>query len=98
MPTVGRPLNLLSLARGAPGRRQAVPGGALEVLAVDGGGPAEGVSGRWLILLAGDLLIDLPHGDFRHLGPGDRLTLPAGIEVGYKPLQPSVLLLGPEAA
>lgn len=97
MPAVGRPLNLLALARGAPGRRQAVPGGSLEVVAVDDAGPADGVAGRWVLLLAGDLLVDLPYGDFRHLAPGDRLALPSGIDVGYKPLEPSVLLLGPLA-
>lgn len=94
----GRPLNLLALARGAPGRHQAVPGDALEVLAVAESGSHPALSGRWMLLLSGDLLVDLPYGDFRQLGPGDRLALPKDVVPSLKPLAASVLLLGPPAA
>lgn len=87
-----QPLNLLALARTGSGQAQAVPGTEFEV-AYYASARAE-TTGRalWLLLLSGKLIIDLPHGDFRIMNPGEALWLPAGLELSYKPLEESVLL------
>ena len=74
------------------GEPQAVPGTGLEVLAL-----REAVGVRlerpvWLLALSGELIIDLPHGDFRVLKPGDSVRLSAGLAVTLTPLEETVLL------
>ncbi|HEX7021614.1 MAG TPA: hypothetical protein VF171_02075 [Trueperaceae bacterium] len=85
-------LNLLSLARTEPGVPKLVPGTRLEVRALH-----ENLSLRlevplWLCVLAGELLVDLPHGDFRRLERGDSLHLEAGVDLGFVPLEETVIL------
>ncbi len=46
----------------------------------------------WLLVLSGELIIDLPHGDFRILKVGDSLHLPTGLKIGFEPLDDVVFL------
>ena len=87
-----KPLNLLDLARSSLAEPQAVPGTGLEVLALReavGFGLERPV---WLLALVGELIIDLPHGDFRVLKVGDSVRLEAGLTVTLTPLEETVLL------
>ncbi|ADI15487.1 hypothetical protein [Truepera radiovictrix] len=72
--SAGSPLNLLHLAKGDPGAPQTVPGTALQVQALAEPTPLDAAP-MWLALLAGELIVDLPHGDFRLLKVGECLTL-----------------------
>jgi len=92
MKEVGQPLNLLGLAKAGAGQVAPVPGTGLEVLLLDEGRPATIATASWLAVLEGELIVDLPHGDFRILQQGDSLHLPAGLEVGFEPLKPTVVL------
>lgn len=47
---------------------------------------------RWLLVLEGELGIDLPYGDFRILKKGDSVTVAADIAVTLTPLAPTVML------
>lgn len=90
-PEVGQVLSLISLAKSE--QRFAVPGSNLEVLSVPSRQTHELSTSLWLSVLEGDLIIDLPHGDFRTLKPGDCLSLPAGITVHFEPLEFTVVLV-----
>lgn len=85
------PLNLIALARGS-GRPALVPGTDLEVVAIDATTPERLTGATWLLLLSGELIVDLPYGDFRRLVAGESLQLPAGLEVSWEPLEASVVL------
>lgn len=87
---VGEPLDLVALARGSG--RARVPGSDLEVAALDATTPERLERPTWLLLLAGELIVDLPFGDFRKLAVGESLELPAGLRVSFEPLEPSVVL------
>jgi hypothetical protein len=78
-------LNLLTLARGNPAG-SSVPGTDLEVFAPDTPQKEHLESAWWLLVLEGDLIVDLPHGDFRTLKAGDSLHLPAGLDITLTPL------------
>ncbi|HEX7004444.1 MAG TPA: hypothetical protein VF168_09695 [Trueperaceae bacterium] len=92
---VEKPLNLPGLARTGAGAPQSVPGTRFEVSLLETRTSSTLAEGRWLLLLAGELIVDLPHGDFRILAEGDALRLPAGLEVACQPVRPSVLLWAP---
>lgn len=87
-----KPLNLPSLARTGAGAPQAVPGTLFEVSYVEQRSEERLEDDRWLLLLSGELIIDLPHGDFRILEAGDSLRLPRGVVISCQPVQPAVLL------
>ncbi len=91
MPPTGELLNLLHLAKADPGTPKEVPQTPLQVQAL-----TEPVvlapASLWLLLLEGELIIDLPHGDFRLLKAGDSLTLGAE-RATLTPLELAVVLL-----
>lgn len=89
----GAPLNLLHLAKGDPERPKAVPGTDLQVQALTAPTPLEGLP-VWLLLLEGELIVDLPHGDFRLLGVGDSVAL-RGEQATLTPLEAAVVLRRP---
>jgi hypothetical protein len=88
---VNTPLNLLHLAKTEPG----VPKDALikdfTVQALTAPQTLSGAS-LWLLVLEGELIIDLPHGDFRVLKVGDSLELRAE-EATLTPLEGAVVLI-----
>lgn len=87
-----KPLNLPSLARTGAGTPQAVPGTPFEVSYVEERSEERLDGDRWLLLLSGELIIDLPHGDFRILEAGDSLRLPRGVAISCQPVQAAVVL------
>lgn len=91
MDEVAQPLNLLTLARSHPGGTP-VPGTGLEVLAVQQSVRQRLEQACWLLVLDGELIVDLPHGDFRILKAGESLRLPAGLEVSWQALGGAVVL------
>lgn len=90
--SVGKPVNLLSLARAAGEGGALVPGTGLSVRRVGAPEPHHG-SRAWLLVLAGTLILDLPHGDFRILERGDALHLPDGVPGTLQGLEGPALLL-----
>lgn len=90
------PLNLLSLAKAEPGRPQSALARDLSVQALTVPttlAPAE----LWLLVLEGELIVDLPHGDFRVLKVGDSVRLEAERAV-LTPLPGAVLLFAEDTA
>ena len=49
-------------------------------------------SNLWVLVLEGELIIDLPFGDFRILKVGESLQLPKDLQVSWQPLDEVVLL------
>ena len=91
MSEAATPLNLIGLARSEPGRAVPVPGTGLAVMALIDTTSEALAAPLWLLLLDGDLIVDLPHGDFRHLSVGDSVHLPAS-GISFEPVEPSVIL------
>ncbi len=87
------PLNLLNLAKAEPGRAKSALTEGLSVQALTEPLTLTPVK-LWLVVLEGELIIDLPHGDFRVLKVGDsvELTEPATLT----PLKQSVFLFSGE--
>ncbi len=84
------PLNLLHLAKAEPGAPKHALAEDLWVEALIE--PQTLTSAAlWLLVLEGELIIDLPHGDFRVLKVGDSLELRAD-EAVLTPLQSAVFL------
>ena len=90
------PLNLLNLAKAEPGRAKSAFSRDLAVQAL-----AEPLmlapAALWLLVLEGELIIDLPHGDFRVLKVGDSVQLGAERAV-LTPLQHAVFLFSEGSA
>jgi len=85
------PLNLLHLAKAEPGTPKDALARDLSVQALVEPltlTPAE----LWLLLLEGELIVDLPHGDFRVLKVGDSVQVRAEHAV-FTPLPSAVFLL-----
>lgn len=84
------PLNLLDLAKAASGDAKSALERELWVQALQGPLTLEPAT-TWLLLLEGELIVDLPHGDFRILKVGDSVRLGAERAV-LRPLQDAVVL------
>lgn len=84
------PLNLLNLAKAEPGLPKSALTRDLSVQAL-----TETITlapaGLWLLVLEGELIVDLPHGDFRVLKVGDSVRLEAE-RVVLTPLPEAVFL------
>ena len=91
MADIAQALNLLTLAKGKPDGAT-VPGTDLEVVSLSGKHDLSLERDLWLLVLSGEVIVDLPHGDFRMLKEGDCLHLPAGLAVSYQPLEDAVIL------
>lgn len=85
-------MNLLSLARTSAGTPEAVPGTNLDVLALESATSLTLERSVWLVCLQGEVIIDLPHGDFRVLKVGDSVHLQPGVPLTLNPLDEAVLL------
>lgn len=88
---IEQPLNIIQLAKSS--QQTGVVGTALQVRAIREVVEERMARDTWLLLLQGELIIDLPHHDFRILRVGDALTLPEGTQVSFNPVRSSVLLL-----
>ena len=86
------PLNLISLAKSGAGEVHAIPQTAFSVQALSEPQPLVLEDNVWLLVLEGELIIDLPHGDFRTLQKGDGLLLEAPLEATLTPLVETVIL------
>lgn len=84
------PLNLLHLAKAEPGVSKSVLSSDLSVQALTAPLTLEPAA-LWLLVLEGEIIADLPHGDFRLLKVGDSLRLEA-TEAVLTPLEEAVFL------
>ena len=91
MSSIAQVLNLIHLAKGSATASQ-VPGTNLEVLSIRK--PQEFMlqNSLWLLVLDGELIIDLPFGDFRVLKNGDSLHLPKQITIKLQPVKDTSVL------
>jgi hypothetical protein len=90
---LGRGLNLAALARSAGGAPVEVPGWPVEVQSLSAPSAVSGERARWLAVLSGEVLVDLPSGDFRVLKAGDGLAFPLGVRATLRSVaRPAVLL------
>lgn len=89
------PLNLLSLAKAESGRAKSALERDLSVQALTEAATLAPAA-LWLLVLEGELIIDLPHGDFRVLKVGDSVRLEAE-RVVLTPLPSAVFLFAEDA-
>jgi hypothetical protein len=88
---IPQPLNVLSLARSSD-KAAGLPNTALEVFSLVKKQTLTLEKNTWLLVLEGELIIDLPFGDFRVLKVGDSLQLAKGLQVKMEPLEETVIL------
>jgi hypothetical protein len=91
MTDIPLPLNVLSLARSSD-KASSIPKTSLEVLSLSKKQTFTLEKTTWLLVLEGELIIDLPFGDFRVLKVGDSLQLAKGLQVKMEPLEETVIL------
>lgn len=89
--SIAQPLNLVALAKGNP-KGSTVPGTNLEACIIEKQDSHDLSHDLWLLVLQGELIIDLPYGDFRSLKKGDSLHLEKGTNVSFLPLDEVVAL------
>ncbi len=90
---LGRGLNLAALARSAGGAPVEVPGWPVEVQSLPAPSAVAGERARWLVVLEGEVIVDLPSGAFRVLKAGDGLAFPLGVEATLRSVaRPAILL------
>lgn len=85
-------LNLLDLARGEVAKPLPALGAVLEHCATPS--PRHAAQGHWYLVLKGELIIDLPHGDFRILRANDLLTFDDTINITLTPVDVVTFLHG----
>lgn len=88
----GRPLNLAALAVAGAGEPLEVPGGPLVVQELRGPYPLRADVDRWLLVLSGEVIVDLPGGDYRVLRAADALRFPAGSSASLKSVAAPAIL------
>jgi hypothetical protein len=91
MTDIPQPLNILSLARSSD-KASSIPNTSLEVFSLKKKQTVMLEKAMWLLVLEGELIIDLPFGDFRVLKVGDSLQLAKGLQVKMEPLEETVIL------
>jgi hypothetical protein len=90
----GSVLHLRHLAHSGEGRPVSLPGTDLWLSTLATRQALTIEQSCWLTLLAGELIIDLPDGDFRVLKLHDFIVLPVG-QYGLVPLEACVVLSSP---
>jgi len=88
---VAEVLNLKSLAEATTGAF-AVSGTEIQVEQIDTKRRLEPTSNLLLVVLEGELIVDLPHGDFRILRQNDSLQLSETIEATLNPVDTVIFL------
>jgi hypothetical protein len=91
MTDIPQPLNVLSLARSSD-KASSIPNTNLELISLRKTQTVTLEKNLWLLVLEGELIIDLPFGDFRVLKAGDSLQLAKGLQVKMEPLEETVIL------
>lgn len=91
MNDIPHPLNILSLARSSH-QASSIPNTNLEVLSLVKKQTLMLEHTTWLLVLEGELIVDLPFGDFRVLKVGDSLQLAKGLHLKLEPLEETVIL------
>lgn len=89
---VPQALNLIDLAKSSPSKGVGVPGTDFTVLMLAAKETRTLKRDLWLLTLEGEVIVDLPFGDFRVLAQGDSLHLSTGLEVTLAPLEEAVVL------
>ncbi len=89
--SVAQPLNVISLAKSNPSG-SVIPGTQLEACIVSKQSKHELKQDLWILVLQGELIIDLPYGDFRLLKKGDSLHIEAGTSISFEPLDEVIVL------
>jgi hypothetical protein len=84
-------LNLINLAKGSSSSSN-VPGTKLEVLVITKPKELNSKKELWVLVLEGELIIDLPFGDFRVLKDGDSLNVPANTAITFQPVEDTTIL------
>ena len=85
-------VNLARVAK-AHGGSLDLPLRGASVRAMSLSGPRDDGTGEaFYLALDGELVVDLPHGEFTHLRPGDSVTVPAGTPRRLCPVGEAVLL------
>ncbi len=85
-------LHLIRLAQSSPERALELPGGGLSVLHLSTGQDG-GEAACWYVCLEGSLILDLPHGDFVQLKPGESYQVPAGQARRLTPVRGATVLM-----
>ena len=91
MADIAQVIHLAALAKSKP-EGALLPGTALEVGIINEAERLELKADLWLLILEGELIIDLPFGDFRVLKEGDCISLDKGLAVSFQPLEEVVVL------
>ncbi|MFC6591848.1 hypothetical protein ACFP81_07385 [Deinococcus lacus] len=84
-------LHLPRLAAAQPGHWVGVPGSALAVITLRHALAPQAQAG-WLTCLSGEVVIDLPGGDWVRLQAGEAYSVPAGWRATAGAAQPTLLL------
>lgn len=90
---VGRVLNLPALASSALGEAVAVPGQPFSVQQLLAPAVLYGAVPRWLTVLRGEVIVDLPSGDFRVLRSGDGVAFAPGSQATVRSVASPALLM-----
>ena len=85
-------LHLIRLAHSNPERALNLPGGGLSVLHLSSGQDG-GAAACWYVCLEGSLILDLPHGDFVQLRPGESYQALAGQARRLTPVRGATVLM-----
>lgn len=85
-------LNLLDLAKGEAAKPLPALGVVLEQLSTPS--PRQAAAGHYFLVLEGELIIDLPHGDFRILRANDLLVFEETIDITLTPVDDVTFLQG----
>ena len=91
MSEIPQVVGLAALAKSNP-EGAALPGTSLSVRMVKDKQAFKLEQDTWLLVLEGELIVDLPFGDFRILKQGESLHLPGSLDISWQPLDEVVLL------
>ncbi len=91
MSSIPQVLNLINLAKGSSSA-SSVLGTQLEVLVIQKPRELKLDKSLWLLVLEGELIIDLPFGDFRVLKDSDSLHIPEHTTIKLQPVKDTIIL------
>ena len=92
MAEIPQVLNLKSLAKTAADVLETIPGTDFSISLMRDPSDTTLEDDVWLLVLEGELIIDLPYGDFRILRTGDSVHLLKDVPVSYQPQKDTIVL------